>query len=277
MRCQHRLTTTVGGVPRIEVAEQAGTNLAGEPRPTEDRVVVVDPVPGHGQDAGAVAVLDGATERRPGLPSGGWYAEQLGGHLRQALLRSADPEVALAYAIDAVAREHDLQPGTSPSSTVALACWTADTVEALVLADSPVVTFGPSGLEVVADYRLAQLRAAGRLRSRSAVEALRNRDGGFWVAEAEPTAVAQAVRARWPRTDVHALVLATDGVAAGVDDYGVFDWHGLHGLAHTAGPQAVLDAVRDAERSDPERTRWPRPKVHDDQALVVVDFTDRSG
>lgn len=264
-------------MPRIEVAEQAGTSLAGEPRPTEDRIVVVDSVAGHDWDAGAVAVLDGATEQRPGLPSGGWYAERLGGHLREALLRSADPGAALADAIATTARVHDLQPGASPSSTVALACWTADTVEVLVLADSPVVKFGAAGVEVVADDRLQQLRAAGRLRTRRAVEALRNRDGGFWVAEAVPAAATQAVRVRWPRADVHALVLATDGVAAGVDDYGVFDWRGLYGLACASGPQAVLDAVRSAERSDPERTRWPRAKVHDDQALAVVDFTHRSG
>lgn len=260
-------------MPRIEVADQAGTSLAGEPRPTEDRIVVVDSVAGRDPDAGAVAVLDGATEQRPGLPSGGWYAERLGVQLRAALLRSADPGAALAAAIDATTREHGLQPGASPSSTVALVLWTTDTVEALVLADSPVVRFGATEVEVVADHRLQQLRAAGRLRTRDAVDALRNRDGGFWVAEAEPTAATRAVRAHWARADVHSLVLATDGVAAGVDDYGVFDWRGLHRLARTAGPQAVLDAVREAERADPERTRWPRAKVHDDQALAVVDFT----
>lgn len=264
-------------MPRIEIAEQAGTDLSGESRPTEDRVIVVDPEPTDDPCTGAVAVLDGATEQRPGLPNGGWYAEQLGRRLRDTLLRSSSPEAALAAAIDAVARDHDLQAGASPSSTVALARWSTDAVDVLVLADSPVVKFGTGGIEVVADERLARLRADGRLRTRTAVESLRNHDGGFWVAEADPLAAARAVRARWPRAEVQALVLATDGAAGGVTDYELFDWRGLHQVADAYGPHAVLDAVRSAERSDVDRTRWPRPKIHDDQALVVVDFTSRSG
>ncbi|GAA1205920.1 protein phosphatase 2C domain-containing protein [Prauserella alba] len=261
-------------MPRIEIAEQAGTDLAGDPRPTEDRVVVA---PGNDPQSGAVAVLDGATEQRPGLPSGGWYAEQLGERLRETLRSSPDPGRALAAAIHAVTRDHDLQASASPSSTVALACWSAEVVEVLVLADSPVAKFGTGGVEVVADERLSRLRAAGRLRTRAAVDALRNHHDGFWVAEADPAAATHAVRAQWPRSEVQTLILATDGVAAGVTDYELFDWHGLHRLAHTRGPQAVLDVVRDAEHRDRDRTRWPRPKIHDDQALVVVDFTTRSG
>ncbi|WP_253865285.1 protein phosphatase 2C domain-containing protein [Prauserella halophila] len=266
-------------MPRIEVAEQAGTSLDGEPRPSEDRVVVVDPAPGSDRETGAVAVLDGATEQRPGLPSGGWYAQQLGHRLHETLARApgTDLRATLADAIDAVAREHDLRAGVSPSSTVALARWTAEVVDVLVLADSPVVLFGTTGVEIVADERLSRLRTAGRLRTRSAVESLRNHVGGFWVAEAAPDAAEHAVRARLPRAEVQTLILATDGVATGVDDYGLFDWHGLRQLADDSGPRAVLDAVRDAERSDSARTRWPRPKVHDDQAIVVVDFTTRSG
>jgi hypothetical protein len=34
----------------------------------------------------------------------------------------------------------------------------------------------------------------------------------------------------------------------------------------------VLDVVRGAELSDPDGKRWPRPKPHDDQALVVLEF-----
>lgn len=238
---------------------------------------MLDPIPGSGPETGAVAVLDGATERRPGLPSGGWYAQRLGGRLREALARSSNPESALAQAIDAVARDHDLRPRASPSSTVALARWTEDVVEVLVLADSPAVKFGATDVEVVSDDRLAQLRAAGLLSTRAAVESLRNHDGGFWVAEAEPAAAQHAVRARWPRADVRSLILATDGVSAGVDEYGLFDWHGLRRLAAASGPLAVLAAVRDAEDADRNRITWPRPKIHDDQALVVVDFTKPSG
>lgn len=264
--------------PRIDIAEQAGVALNGEPRPTEDRVVVVDPVPGSAT-SGAAAVLDGATEQRPGLPSGGWYASRLAERLYDALATEplVDTGDLMASAIAGLARDERLTPGASPSSTVALARWTPDTVETFVLGDSPVVAFGPAGVRVVSDLRLARLRAAGRLHTTEAVGRLRNRAGGFWVAEADPTAAQHAVRLRWPRGDVDALVLATDGVATGVADYGLFDWRGLRDLARRAGPDSVLGAVRAAERSDADRVRWPRPKRHDDQALVVVDFTLRSG
>ena len=35
---------------------------------------------------------------------------------------------------------------------------------------------------------------------------------------------------------------------------------------------AVLEKVRAAERADTQRKRWPRGKVHDDQALALVEF-----
>ncbi|TWH21991.1 hypothetical protein JD82_03864 [Prauserella rugosa] len=272
------MTTTVGDVPRIDIAERAGVALNGEPRPTEDRVVVVDPVSGHPR-TGAVAVLDGATEQRPGLPSGGWYAEHLAARLRQALTvqPQADLATVLTSAIADVADTENLTPGASPSSTVSLLRWDADVVEALVLADSPVVAFGTFGIQAVTDDRLASLRARGALPTLDAVTRLRNRDGGFWVAEADPSAAAQAVRAHWTRDDVDTVLLATDGVSIGVDEYHLFDWAGVRELSRASGPAAVLDTVRAAERADRARTRWPRAKVHDDQAMIVVDFTVRSG
>jgi hypothetical protein len=106
------------------------------------------------------------------------------------------------------------------------------------------------------------------------METWRNRDGGFWVAEADPDAAYEARRARWPRDQLRAVLIATDGVSCGVDDYRIFpDWSAVLDLAVSRGTHAVLDMVRDAERSDPDGTRWPRPKPHDDQALVLLDFT----
>ena len=73
------------------------------------------------------------------------------------------------------------------------------------------------------------------------------------------------------RGDTDALLLGTDGVSCGVDDYGLFDWAQAFDLARETGPQAVLAVVREAEAGDPDGVRWPRPKRHDDQALVLVD------
>jgi hypothetical protein len=69
----------------------------------------------------------------------------------------------------------------------------------------------------------------------------------------------------------HAL-LATDGVSCGVDDYHLFDWPGVSALALADGPAAVLAAVHTAELADPDGSRWPRPKRHDDKTLVLVRF-----
>jgi hypothetical protein len=271
--------------PRIEVAERPGVGLDGAVRPSEDVVVVLP----H-----AVVLLDGATSLDPELPSGGWYASRLAGELAGRLAGYPNTDLAdlLAASIKTVARDHELVPGKSPSSTVALLRWTDTVVEGLVLADSPIVAFTHDGPSPLVDERLTTMpRGAGyrdRLASgagydenhlvalRKAVERTatrRNVEGGFWVAEAEPDAAHYAVRATWPRDSVSTVLMASDGVACGVDTYHVFaDWSSVRDLAKAAGPEAVLDRVRAAEASDPDGARWPRPKPHDDQALVVAHF-----
>lgn len=257
-------------MPEIDIAERPGVSADGNARPTEDRVVSTER---------AVAVLDGATEFRPGVPSGGWYAQRLAERLDQRLRSEPDADLAvlLAEAIADVAEAHGLRPRHSPASTVALTRWTETRVDALVLADSPVVKFGASGVDVVADDRLSKLRACGALRTRADVNRSRNTEGGFWVAEADPVAARHALVRSWPRADVDAVLLATDGVAVGVDDYGLFGWADVLDLARRDGAAAVLDAVRAAERTDSHATRWPRPKRHDDQALVLIDFAGNQG
>lgn len=268
------------------MAEQPGVGLDGSARPSED-VVVVRP--------DAVIVLDGATSLRTDLPSGGWYASRLAAAIAERLEEPhpADPADVLAAAIRAVSAENGFVAGHSPSSTVALLRWTETAVDALVLGDSPVIAFGPGGPTVLADDRLAAVprRGGGGYRTRlrsgagygpdhvaalresgAAMDRLRNREGGFWVAEADPAAAYRARRARWPRAEVHAVLMATDGVSCGVDDYQIFpDWQAVLDLARRHGPRAVLDRVRAAERSDPDGSRWPRPKPHDDQVLVLVE------
>jgi hypothetical protein len=153
------------------------------------------------------------------------------------------------------------------------------------------VVFTDDGPDVLADDRLAELARPGGYRKRlrdgggygpehaAALRAsagvtgrLRNVDGGFWVAEADPEAAHRARTASWPRADVTAALLATDGVSCGVDDYGLFDWPDVLARATADGPAAVLDAVRAAETADPDGVRWPRAKRHDDQTLAVVRF-----
>ena len=276
-------SVTLVGDPRIVVAEAAGVGLDGRDRPTEDHVVLLP---------NAVILADGATALRDDERSASWYAEHLCAALARQLTDqpAADLRSALAAAITDLVTEFGLVPGASPSSTVALVRWTPDRVDGLVLADSPVIAFTDRGPSVLADDRIAGLlpggyrqrltagggygpdhvsavRTAGATTSR-----LRNVPGGFWVAEADPAAATEARVASWPRHELHAVLLASDGVSCGVDDYHLFDWPEVLVLARDHGPAAVLAQVRDAERADPDGVRWPRPKRHDDQALVLVQF-----
>ncbi|KOX13738.1 hypothetical protein ADK67_43825 [Saccharothrix sp. NRRL B-16348] len=247
-------------MPEITTAERAGVGRDGLPRPTEDRIVRLP---------NAVVLLDGATSPTPRERDGGWHSRHLAAELtRLDLADDHDLADYLARAIARLAAENGLTPGNSPSSTVAVTRWTDTAVDVLVLADSPVVVFTDTGAEVVADHRLRDLR--GQV---DRITDWRNREDGWWVAEAEPAAAHRAVRARWPRDRVRAVLMATDGVSCGVDDYGLFaDWRAVLDITSEKGPEAVLDEIRAAEEGDADRTKWPRPKVHDDQALAVIRF-----
>ncbi|PRY43340.1 protein phosphatase 2C domain-containing protein [Umezawaea tangerina] len=236
---------------KIETAERPAPG-----RPTEDRVFVLP---------NAVVVLDGVTSRRPPDRNGGWYAQVLGTELTGLLTSDGDLADLLATAITRVTTRYDLVPGDAPSSTIAIARWTDEEIDTLVLADSPIVAFGPT-TTVIADTRLAELRGVA-----SPITDWKNREGGYWVAEADPEAAHRAVRTTLPRAGIGTVIMATDGVSCGVDDYRIFpDWETVLEIITTRGPEAVLDDVRTAELSDPERTRWPRYKTHDDQALAII-------
>lgn len=270
--------------PSIDVAEAAGVGLDGFDRPTEDRVVRL---------RNAVVVADGATSLRDGELSGGWYAERLCAALARELTDRPHDDLKdlLADAIGAVAADHGLVPGEAPSSTVAILRWSDDAVDALVLADSPVVVFTDRGPHLLADERLAAIAQPGGYRQRlrdgggygpehaaalresgARTRRLRNVEGGFWVAEADPAAAARASTASWPRDHVRAALVATDGMSCGVDDYHIFDWPQVLAHALHEGPAAVLAMVRTAEIADPKGERWPRPKRHDDKTLVLIRF-----
>jgi hypothetical protein len=101
---------------------------------------------------------------------------------------------------------------------------------------------------------------------------LRNRAEGYWIAEADPEAAYNAVCASWPVEQLVAVLAMTDGVSAGVDDYGTpADWSAALDMAAVA-PTNLIDAVHQAEESDPDGVRWPRSKRHDDKAVALVRF-----
>lgn len=266
-------------------------------RPNEDFAATAFPAAGSG---GALVVLDGVTPHPQGTGCGHgvpWYTARLGGALLE--LSALRPDLTLgqglAGAIERTARSHaatcDLYHAHTPQATVVAVRWNADEIEYLVLSDSTLLIEEVSGeVRAVVDDRLARLpepvpalraalralppgapeRAGVLARYVRAVESLRNAEGGFFTAAADPSVARRAVTGRLPRSRIRSVAALTDGAARLVDVFGTHDWPSALALLHTAGPQALIDRVRAAEAADPDGTRFPRGKRHDDATAVLA-------
>ncbi|WJV46221.1 hypothetical protein [Streptomyces flavofungini] len=276
------------------------TTEPGDPdRPNEDYASVALPASGQG---GSLVLLDGVTP-----PSGDagcshtvpWFTARLGGALGELSVSRRDmtlPEI-LAAAIARTADTHrdtcDLSHPRTPQATVVLARWDTERVEHLVLSDSVLLVASADGeVEAVLDPRLDQLPAAVRAqrdvvralprgsaerqaegrRYAAAVEALRNAEGGFFTAAADPGVAALAITGERPRSAVTALAALTDGAGRWVETFREGDWADCFALLRKSGPQALVDRVRELERADPQGAAFPRGKRHDDAAVVCVEL-----
>jgi hypothetical protein len=251
-----------------------------------------------------VGVLDGVSAPDP-LDTGchhgpSWYVRRLGAHIVAAHRRRADVPLAdlLAESIALTAADHDgtcdlLHPGT-PASTVCLVRVSSNTLEYLVLCDSPLVVdrsgtvtvaTDPRFAAAVADLRGSALRGTHRIGSPEHAAAVRrvvtqqrartNREDGYWIAAADPTAAHHAVTGTLPLTGadrVTRAALLTDGAASAVDQFHLYDWHGLLDVLTDAGPQELIRQVRAAEAADSGGLGSPRYKRHDDATAVLCLF-----
>ena len=259
----------VGAVHTGRMRIETATGPGAADVPNEDFVSVALPASGAG---GTVVLLDGVTpppDNGACVHSVPWFTARLGGALLE--LTAARPDLALADclagAISRTADAHrttcDLSHPLTPQATVVLARWDASAVDYLVLSDSVLLTEGADGgVTAVLDDRIDRLRAAG-LR----VAPLRNLEGGFFTAAADPAVVARAVTGRLPRGDVKALAALTDGATRAVDHFGADDWAGTFALLRKAGPQALIARVRAMETERP-----PHGKQHDDATAVLVEL-----
>jgi hypothetical protein len=270
--------------------------------PTPHVCVTTAERPGRGssedrifQTANAAIVLDGASEPDTEGFDGGWMAETLGTELRGLLTGAPDGDLRtlLREAIATIAERHSLTPGRSPSTTVSIVRWTSQHVDVLVLGDSPVAIQDIHGrTHVVRDDRLANVARFERKAYISAVtktgfqqvpitewralinaqRKLRNRPGGYWIAEAVPEAADHAIHRRWARDEIATVVALTDGVANGIDRYRVpADWSEAI-TAALRDPAALIDAIHHTEANDPAGRTWTRSKRHDDKAIAVMTF-----
>ncbi|MEU9289874.1 hypothetical protein AB0D57_35770 [Streptomyces sp. NPDC048275] len=260
------------------------TELASEPgdpaRPNEDFASVGLPASGQG---GSLVLLDGVTPPQGDdgcLHSVLWFSARLGGALTELSLSRRDltlPEI-LSRAIGRVADTHsdtcDLSHPRTPQATVVLARWSADAVEYLVLSDSALLVESPDGTVIaVLDDRLSRLPRASLATAALADATVRNKEGGFYTAAADPSVAGRAVTGVLPRAEVRALAALTDGATRWVEKFREGDWADCFTLVRKEGAQELVDRVRALERADAQaRTYLRRSKTHDDATVVYAEL-----
>ncbi|MEU5973242.1 hypothetical protein [Streptomyces sp. NPDC047315] len=261
---------------RIELATSPGS----VERPNEDWVSAALPASGQG---GSLVALDGVTPPAGddgcvhGVP---WFTARLGGALLELSSTRRDLPLTeiLSAAIRRTANSHrqtcDLSHVRTPQATVVLARWGGplEDVEHLVLSDSALLVEAPSGeVRAVLDDRLDRLPREA-LRTHASADALRNAEGGFFTAAADPSVAERAVTGRTPRTEVRSLTALTDGASRWVDMFEEGDWAECVALVRREGPQGLIDRVRAVETATKERTAVIRWKLHDDAAVVFAEL-----
>ncbi|MFF8287868.1 hypothetical protein ACF068_01385 [Streptomyces sp. NPDC016309] len=251
------------------------SSVPGSPeRPNEDWAAVAVPASGQG---GTLVVLDGVT---PPIDDDGcvhsvpWFTARLGGALTE--LSGSRPDLpltgVLAEAIRRTADAHrdtcDLSHVRTPQATVVLARWGALEVDYLVLADSVLLLRSPDGaVRAVVDDRLDRL-PPGSLASHAIADAtVRNKEGGFYTAAADPSVAELAVTGSVPAAEVRALVAMTDGATRWTEVFRRGDWADCFDVVAKEGPRGLIARVRELEASPSYTYRWKR---HDDATVVHV-------
>ncbi|MGW1885181.1 hypothetical protein [Streptomyces sp. NPDC001970] len=254
--------------------------LATEPgdpeRPNEDWASVALPASGQG---GCLVALDGVTPPRGddgcvhGVP---WFTARLGGALIELSGSRWDMPLTevLALSIRRTADAHrdtcELSHVRTPQATVVVARWDEEWIEQLVLSDSTLLLESPDGsVRALLDDRLDRIPRE-ILRSLSATDALRNEEGGFFTAAADPAVAERAVTDRTPRADVRAVAALTDGASRWTDLFEEGGWADLMGLLDKEGPHGLIERVRALERADAARGGARRWKKHDDATAVYA-------
>ncbi|MEU0068498.1 hypothetical protein ABZ027_02810 [Streptomyces sp. NPDC006332] len=260
------------------------TELVSEPgdrvRANEDFASVALPASGLG---GALVALDGVTPPNGAtgcLHSVPWFTARLGGALTELTVSCRNlplPEI-LSRAILRTSGAHqstcDLSHPRTPQATVVLARWSSETVEYLVLSDSALLLESPDGTVTPhLDDRLALLPRSALATDALIDATIRNKEGGFFTAAADPTVAARAVTGAVAREDVRALAALTDGATRWVEKFQEGDWTDCFTYVRKEGAQALVDRVRELERADArERTHLGRSKTHDDATVVYVEL-----
>ncbi|MFE3519003.1 hypothetical protein [Streptomyces sp. NPDC059166] len=260
---------------RIELATEPGSSE----RPNEDWASASVPAEGRG---GTLVLLDGVT---PPAGSDGcvhsvpWFTARLGGSLAELSASRRDMTLAwiLSESIRRTAEAHgspcDLSHPRTPQATVVLARWDEERVEHLVLSDSALLVEAPDGgVTPVLDDRIDRLPPGSLASEEIADTRVRNKEGGFFTAAADPGVASRAVTGETPRKDVRALAALTDGASRWTERFQEGDWGAALKMLRATGPQGLIDRVRELERADTDSGRPRRGKPHDDATAVLVEL-----
>lgn len=254
---------------------------------------------------GAFVVIDGVTGADSGCAHGvAWYVRHLGGALLAlaGTRHGTDLKGCLAEAIADTADAHratcDLTRTHTPQSTVVVARWLEDRCEYLVLSDSTLLVQQRDGTLTAVTDRL-DTRLSAEVRSRfaamrrardalvvgsaeraaahhaylAASSELRNAEGGFFTAAADPSVADHALTGFVPRSSLRALAAVTDGAGKWVDVFRLGDWRACMDLLRDGGPRTLIAQVRAAEAAQARQgAHSEHDKPTDDASAVFVEF-----
>ncbi len=250
-------------------------------------------------DSTVAVVVDGA-----GLPahlragcrhSVAWFARAVAQSFHALLsARSSSMREALADTISRVNRSHakscDLAAG-SPSATVAAWRITGDRLEYLVLSDASIVLLDrhERATEIV-DARIADVMAGGamplglerqattgvgaRELRRSAVEAARNRNDGFWCVHTDASAANEALHGDVAVSGLAGIVACSDGGARAHELLGVHTLEEFTQRALLGQLETLTETIRAAESDQAASLHSLGLKMHDDITFVALPLGD---
>lgn len=216
--------------------------------------------------AGAYAwMFDGATDMPPTLRpdprvTGAYWLAHFGDTWLRENVRDQEPHELLGGIAAAVRKEIDhleeLDDGLSPASSAAIVRIDGTRLAAAAVGDVSVYNISQGEL-LLDPYYAAVEHAAVAEQSRSGDAAAatagivaRRRellsDGGDqWILGDNPMVGDAALRREWPAEVGQELLLATDGFARAVTDYGLAgSWDALVGMIRSHGVQGVIDRIR---------------------------------
>lgn len=249
-------------------------------------------------------IIDGATglsaePMTPGTTDAAWLAGQIGENLAEltvkggemeGLLRNLDAALQGTFG-DATAHIETIHDSHAPSSCLGLVAlrqgedglvlegaFLGDVV-ALVPSEGGVVRWTDERLEPLEQKTLAMLGAQPREPGHipEAVWAqirenrgMLNRPEGYWVVSPRRPWAGQELRFEARIKAGQPVVLATDGFMRLVDVFEKYSDATLHAALAAGKGAALMQELRELERSDLMAGAYPRVKTHDDATVLVI-------